>query len=177
MLVESGTIVSSAGTGVRPGAEVWLATPFGTARYGDADLELTVAETRWSVRVRSGVVSTEPPLRPRGRPADSRLTAGAVASATATPNPDELTVACEKAAADARRSAEGVLAGGPKGLGERAASQLVLRQRARSACGSAAAAVHRVADPERRARLLDQISRADALWEGAPASATLGSSP
>lgn len=174
VLVEHGTVASAPGTGVRPGAEVWVGTPFGTARYGDANLEMTVEQTLWIISVRSGVVWTEPALQVNGRPADGRVIAGERATTKLAPSPDAHTLACEKAAKEARAGADAVVSGGAKGLGERAAAQVLLRKRARAACSSAASAAIRVTNPDHRARLVDQIARSDALWEGPPAGVAPG---
>jgi hypothetical protein len=181
VLIESGALKSAPGTGVRPGAEVWIGTPFGTARYGDAAAEVTVAKAHWKVAVQSGIVWTDPPLAPQGRAApggqlasspagkrDGRLGSEERATGTGTPNPGALLVACQALAEKAKAAADGVASGGP-GLGERAAAQLLLRRRARSACLAAAAAAPRATSAGARARLEDQVRAADRLWEHVPA--------
>lgn len=168
LLVVTGTVVSAPGTGVRPGAELWIGTPFGSVRYGDAAFELSVQPTQWTIQVRSGTVWTTPPPKDRGRPADGRWTGGEKHTARGVADPDALVRECQSLAERARSAAQDVLAGGARGLGERARAQLLMRQQARGACLAAAAAALRVEDPARRSRLEDQIRHADALWESVP---------
>lgn len=165
VLVESGSFHSATGTGARPGAEMWIGTPFGSARYGDADFELSVTATQLAVVARSGSVWTELTSAARGRPADGRITPARPLRANGSPDAAALTEVCATSARAARDAAEALKLprGGSPGLGERAAAQMLLRQRARALCLAAAAAVPRLKDGTLRGRLLDQISRSEQL--------------
>src|SRR5262245_25847374 len=57
VLVSQGSVKTTAGAGARAGAEVVLATPFGTLHFADAALEARVAERELEVKVENGVVT------------------------------------------------------------------------------------------------------------------------
>jgi hypothetical protein len=140
IVLAGGTLRSEAGSGVRPGAEVLVGTPFGTLRYADARVELRVSSAELSVMLHSGEVwlssaGTTPgdarvvvskPLK-RGRA--ERLDASAARKA------------CGVAAQDAEQLALALLMASSEPLGARAATQVRARQRAASVCAGAAAAV------------------------------------
>ncbi|HLV64424.1 MAG TPA: hypothetical protein VKY73_01370 [Polyangiaceae bacterium] len=175
-LVTEGKLESSAGTGVRPGAEVWIATPFGTLRYGDAALVADVRERELRVEVARGALAAELAPGVRGFPAKGLSGPNARAVLTGKPDPAALVEACAAAAREASESATRLLAAksGPP-LGSEAARQLTLRRRARSLCASADASLARVDDPAVRSRLGDQLALAEQRWQTISSSAIPGS--
>ena len=58
-----GATLTSANLGVRPGAEVLIATPLGAVRYGDAALDLSLDAQGLRVRVKQGEAWVEPEER------------------------------------------------------------------------------------------------------------------
>jgi hypothetical protein len=174
VLLESGRFESTAGAGARPGAEVWIATPNGLVRYGDAELSVSADAQRANVEVTWGDAWVEAtpgatlkgPEQLRGPKGKGSLVAGAATT------PDALVEACRQTAFEAARTARNVLAvpdGGDAGtLGERAAAQLRARRRARALCASAAAALPRVEDPAQQALLWTRIERAERLGRAVP---------
>jgi hypothetical protein len=168
VLVASGTLHSSPGTGVRPGAEVWVATPFGALRYADADLELSADKSGLRVKVRGGQVYTEGAQGLLGVK-DGRLAGpNGRASASGKPDASALVSSCERAATAASESAKQLLAAKPKELGELAASQLRARRAARGHCLVAEAGVGQLEDSAAKARLGDQLRKFEALWQAIP---------
>lgn len=163
VLMETGSFQSAAGTGARPGAEVWIGTPFGSVRYGDADLELSVTATTFELVARSGSVWADPTIQIDGRPADGRVTSPRPLRLRGSPDATALTDLCSATARAAGDAADSLARGGSAGLGERAAAQMLLRRRARAVCLCAAAAVPRLKDAAFQSRLLVQISRAEQL--------------
>jgi hypothetical protein len=168
VLVAQGTLRSSLGTGVRPGAEVWLATPFAAIRYADADLELIVEPGSLRLTVRAGYASAEAADKLRGA-RDGRVSGPeGRAHATGRPDAEALVRACELAATSARDSAEQLLRAKAGKLGELAAAQLRIRRAARARCLVAEASAQALENPASRSRLGDQLQRAEALWQGIP---------
>lgn len=146
LLLESGSLKSVSGTGARPGGELWIGTPFGTARYADANFDLNVSAKEWRLTVKSGAVWTDPHLSVNGRPAENRLVAGQQGiGRTAPPKPAELDETCRAREEQVKSAAEALVRDGAQGLGKRAAAEFALRRSARAACLWASAA-------ERRAR-------------------------
>jgi hypothetical protein len=175
ILLASGRFKSTTGVGARPGAEVWVATPAGLIRYGDAELKVQADAKKAVLSVTSGDAWIEPArgstLKGAGHLAGNgtaTLSRGA-GSTTAS-----LVADCEQAAEAARSAAERVFAGtgqdgGDAGsLGDRAAEQVRARRAARSACASAGAAVGQVTDREEQDRLAARIDRADRVWRLVP---------
>lgn len=171
ILVHRGKLHSSFGTGVRPGAEAWIFLPGGSARYGDAELELEVAPALWSLRLARGAADAEV-WNAAAEPEKAELTAR---------NPrfvhrgradfSRLVAACVSAADKAEASAKSVLAANSHELGRLAAEQLRDRRTARGRCGAARAA----ADPQANANpatqaLLDSLESADQRWQRIPKS-------
>lgn len=177
VLVARGTLRSSQGTGVRPGAELWVATPFGALRYADANLEVEVERSSMRLTVRGGHAFTEAAERLRGvrdgrvRGPDGR------AGAHGRPDAAALVRACEQAATTARESAEKLLGAKAGQLGELAAAQLRTRRLARARCLVAEAGSETQEDPVTRARLGDQLEQAEALWQGIPTQPAQRSQP
>jgi len=172
ILLADGQIATSAMLGVRPGAEVLIATPAGVVHYGDAALDLDFGSKGLRVRVKQGEAWVEPEARgtPRfGNPvrsgAEARLPK---ASATG----ESLVDACQSAAQAAESSARLVLEGeataGRDSLGARAAAHMRERSKARIACAIAAASAFTASDPAIRQRLSASVAHADVLWQSVP---------
>ncbi len=167
ILLAEGEFLSAKGTGVRPGAEVWLATPFGALRYGDAELVSSVQQTSWQVNVRAGAVFTEAADALAGTKQGELSGRNAQATARTKPKSVALTAACEAAARRAQEEAQGVITTGAAELGGRAARQLRARRDARARCMVAEASLP-FAPPETAARLGDQLRRAELQWRAVP---------
>jgi len=172
ILLADGQLSTSANLGVRPGAEVLIATPAGVVHYGDAALDLELGSKGLRVRVKQGEAWVEP--EELGKPrfknpvhggAEARLPRAAV-------NAKSLVEACESAAQTAEGSARRVLNGGGAGgndsLGARAAAHMRERAKARTACAIAAAAAFTEKDPATRQRLSAAVAQADVLWQSVP---------
>lgn len=168
LLVSSGRVRSVPGAGVRPGAEVWLVTPWGVVRYGDAALELGVSERTLTVTVSGGQAATDPAAGVTTLP-KTVAGPGGKARATGKPNPARQAEACQRAAVAAQKSAAVLLADRPgPDLGRHARDQLEDRRRARAACAMALSAADRVSDAAQQGRLRDQLARAESLWRAVP---------
>jgi hypothetical protein len=171
-LLGAGRITTTTKLGVRPGAEVLIATEGAIVHYGDAGIDVEQGPSGLRLRVREGEVWFEP-RDPGATP--SRNPLHSPASSTLPPNQTpvaELVAACERAAQTAAESARRVLAGpeaSPNGsLGERTAAQMRDRTAARWACSMAAAAAGSVTDPAARQRLWASIAHSDGLWQAVP---------
>jgi ferric-dicitrate binding protein FerR (iron transport regulator) len=176
LLLTTGQLSTSANLGVRPGAEVLIATPLGTVHYGDAALDVESSAQALRVRVKQGEAWVEPekagkpPFKnPVGSGAEVRLSRRPI-------NAQELLDACQTAAQHARDSAERVLTAGQTGasssLGARAAENMRARAGARSECAMAAAALGALEDPAERQSLSAAVAHADDLWRSVPPAAT-----
>jgi hypothetical protein len=185
LLLARGQLATSANLGVRPGAEVLIATPHGTVRYGDAALDVECGEQGLRVRVKQGEAWVEPEAR--GKPrfknpvrngSEARLLPHRVPA-------NELVAKCQEAAQAASESAARVLgpdAGADAGagsLGERAAAHVRDRGKARMACAVAAAAVGSLSGTEATERaeraeraeregLSASVAHSDELWHSVP---------
>ncbi|MEP7052493.1 MAG: hypothetical protein ABJB12_19150 [Pseudomonadota bacterium] len=172
ILVAAGRVSTSANLGVRPGAEVLIATPSGSVRYGDAGLELELGPKRLQLRVKQGEAWLEPEAQ--GNPKfKNPVRSGAEARLTVDHAlPSTRLAACQSSAQKARESAELVLAPGTPGsassLGARAAAQMRDRAAARTACAMAAAEAGVSQDPAERQRLSASVAHADELWQSVP---------
>ncbi|HYQ45734.1 MAG TPA: hypothetical protein VER11_27360 [Polyangiaceae bacterium] len=173
ILLADGQLSTSANLGVRPGAEVLIATPAGVVHYGDAALDLELGSKGLRVRVKQGEAWVEP--EERGKPRfKNPLHSGTEARLPRTQlNPKTLVGACESAATAAESSARRVLEGGGAGagndsLGARAAAHMRERSKARTACAIAAAAAFTETDPATRQRLSAAVAQADVLWQRVP---------
>jgi hypothetical protein len=172
ILLLDGQLSTSANLGVRPGAEVLIATPQGAVRYGDAALDLELGEKGLRVRVKHGEAWVEP--QERGAPHfKNPLRSGAEARLPRAPLPAQSLVdACLSAAQTAEESARRVLSGKVSGadesLGARAAAHMRKRSQARTVCAIAAAAAFAESDPAIRQRLSGAVVRADELWQSVP---------
>lgn len=165
IVLARGTLRAEPGSGVRPGAEVWVGTPFGALRYADAAASLNVGARQLSVRVATGRVWFTPL---GGDASDERPVASAATFAAA---PYRLSAArslerCSQDASAAEERARSLLAPSARPLGERAAEHVRARQRARASCVSARAVVLDApgGDPGAGA----ELARYDALWRGVP---------
>lgn len=161
LLLARGVLQGGAGMGVRPGAEVLVATPIAGLRYGDADFKLTLDEKKLAVEVRAGQIevdsAADKPLKTPLRAKDRLLVP------LGKPSPSELMARCQAAAEQAHASARKVAdSASPEPLGERASAHAKARRAARSACTIAAASIGLVADPGVSAGLWADVAR----WEG-----------
>jgi hypothetical protein len=172
ILLADGQLSTSASLGVRPGAEVLIATPEGLVHYGDAALDVEFGSKGLRVRVKQGEAWVEP--EERGKPRfKNPVQSGAEARLSRSPaKPQSLVDVCETAAqtadASARRVLQGEGAGGGDSLGARAAAHMRERSKARAACAIAAAATFNERDPAIRQRLSGSVAHADALWQSVP---------
>lgn len=163
VLLARGTIKTGTGIGARPGAEVVIATPHGTVRYGEAQVTLVALPDVTTLALLSGEVDV---AAARG----SRLDGAAhlagkqrAAKLRGKPVGRDLLDECDQAAARAEAAARAVLTPASElPLGERTAAHVRARLAARLACASAAAssaetdgpAWQRLAASERRWREL-----------------------
>jgi hypothetical protein len=172
ILLSSGRLSTSSNLGVRPGAEVLIATPSGTIRYGDAALDVEIGAKGLRMRVKEGEAWLEPEklgVPPFKNPVHSpNVAALPLSKATAT----ELTEACKAAAETAAESARRLLGvdapQASSSLGERAAAQVRDRAAARAACAVSAAAAGSVTDPAERQSLWASIAHSEELWQNVP---------
>ena len=171
-LLSAGRITTASKLGVRPGAEVLIATDGAIVHYGDAAIDVEQGPNGLRLRVHEGEAWLEPrdaSAAPRRNPVQSPASAALPANRAPVP---ELVAACEQAAQTAAESARQVLsgAGAPAGgsLGARAATQMRDRTAARWACSMAAAAAGSVTDPAARQRLWASIAHSDDLWQTVP---------
>ena len=176
ILVAVGQLSTSANLGVRPGAEVLIATPSGTVHYGDAALDLEFSPKGLRVRVKQGEAWLEPEAR--GKPKfKNPVHSGTEARLTADlPTAQALLRACQAAAQNAQESALRVRSpadpASVSSLGMRAAAQMRDRAAARTACAMAAAEVGATRDSAERQRLSESVVHADELWQSVPRSAS-----
>ena len=176
ILLAAGQLSTSANLGVRPGAEVLIATPSGTVHYGDAALDLELGSKGLRIRVKQGEAWLEPEAR--GKPKfKNPVHSGAEARlAVSNESGPALLSACQSAAQKARQSAELVLAPSAPGvansLGGRAAAHMRDRSSARTACAMAAAALGATRDPTEKQQLSASVAHADELWQSVPHGAS-----
>ena len=175
ILVAIGQLSTSANLGVRPGAEVLIATPSGTVHYGDAAIDLEFGPKGLRVRVKQGEAWLEPEAR--GKPKfKNPVRSGAEARlAGDQPSVQALLAACQTAAQNAQESAQRVLTPSDPAtvgsLGTRAAAQMRDRAAARAACAMAEAEVGATRDSAERQRLSESVVHADELWQSVPRNA------
>jgi len=172
ILLADGRLSTSAGLGVRPGAEVLIATPEGVVHYGDAALDLEFGKNGLRIRVKQGDAWVEPEEQAKPR-FKNPLRSGAEARLPRTRTQARARLAaCQSAADNARETARRVLqgegAGGSDSLGARAATHMRERAQARTSCAIAAAAAYADADPADRQSLLASVARADERWQSVP---------
>ena len=165
IVLARGTLRAEPGSGVRPGAEVWVGTPYGALRYADAAATLSVGERQLAVRVTSGRLG----FIPFGGSAPDERPVPAAATFAASPyrlSGARALVRCSQDAAAAEAQARVVLGPSPRPLGERAAEHVRARQRARASCVSARAAA--LSTPGSDPSVGAELARYDALWRGVP---------
>jgi hypothetical protein len=176
LLLAKGQLSTSANLGVRPGAEVLIATAFGTVRYGDAALDVEFGRAGLSVRVKQGEAWVEPEDRGQPRFKNPVGSGSTVHLATQPLSAAQLAAACQTSALTAAEAARRVLdtgsadAGGS--LGARAALHLRDRSQARAACAIAATAAYTTSDPAERQRLSASVAHSDGLWQSIPRAAS-----
>jgi hypothetical protein len=171
VLLAAGQVRTSAGMGARPGAEVLIATPTGTIRYGDAGLDADVGPRSLRVNVKQGEVWLEPEAL--GSPPFSNPLHPPKGHATLSARPldtKKLLESCETAAKRAEAGARAVVNPGPDAgpLGERVSAHVKERAEARAACAVAAAATGLVSDPAERQSLWTAVTRWEGLWQSVP---------
>jgi hypothetical protein len=174
VLLASGRISTSANLGVRPGAEVMIATPAGLIRYGDAALDIELDAKGLSLRVKQGEAWVE--SETAGKPPFSNPLKGGkelhLPASRITPSARVAT--CQASAATAKTSAERVAAGkgdadaGAGSLGDRAAAQMRDRRKARADCAVASAAIATLDDAAEKSRLSESVAHAEQLWQTVP---------
>ena len=180
VLLASGRFKATIGAGARPGAEVWVATPAGLIRYGDADLNVQADGKKVVLSVVSGDAWVEPARGSTLKGADHVVAKGAASlSRGAASTVASLVSHCEGTAEAAASAAHKVLSGPDAGadagsLGDRAAAQVHARRAARAACASAGAALGQLKDQAEQTSLLARLDRADRLWRLVPPQKSSG---
>ena len=178
ILLADGQLSTSANLGVRPGAEVLIATREGVVHYGDAALDLELGGKGLRMRVKQGEAWVEP--KERGKPPfENPVRSGAEArlpssQAKAQSLVDNCQTAAESAQAGARHVLDGEGSGGNESLGLRAAAHMRERSKARMTCAIAAAAAFSESDPATRQSLAQAVAHADALWQSVPRAGPSG---
>jgi hypothetical protein len=172
VLLAQGKLSTFSNLGVRPGAEVLIATPVGTVHFGDAAIDVQFDLKGLRMRVKEGEAWLEPreasttPLKnPLRSPKEAALPASKVGAAGLA---DACLASAEAAAESARRVLEPGASPQMGTIGARAASQMRDRSAARAACAIAAAATGSVADPAERQRLWASIAHSDEVWQSVP---------
>jgi hypothetical protein len=170
LTLAAGTVRMEPGSGVRPGAEVWIGTPFGSLRYGDARAEVAAGERELGVNVAGGEVWFVP--LGGSKRAARRLVAGKNSFAAA---PYRLVSerALERCGSDAELAqsrARALLGPLKEPLGQLAAEHVRARQLAHASCASARAAALAAAPP-RDQEAGSQLARYDELWRTVPGPA------
>jgi hypothetical protein len=169
LLLAHGKIEAGSGMGVRPGAEVAVATPLAALRYADADFTLSLDDNKLEVNVRAGQVELDPAL-PQQKGFKALLRAkDKLRLPLGKPDAPALMARCKEAAEAAEASARRVAdKSAPESLGERAQAHVRARRAARAACTIAAAATGLVADPAVSAGLWAEAERWEGLGETIP---------
>jgi hypothetical protein len=170
LLLAKGRLSTAANLGVRPGAEVLIATPSGSIHYGDAALDVEFGSKGLRMRVKQGEASLEPAARGKP-PFKNPVRSGEARLPPQVVDAQALTQACQSAAQTARDSAEHVLGtglGAIATLGARAAAHMRNRSAARTACAIAAAALGADADSAETSTLSAAVAHADELWQSVP---------
>jgi hypothetical protein len=188
-----GKATSFPGAGVRPGAEVWVATPLGVVRFNEAKIEIevlgaeaehlkVVVVTGQATFVPAAGVTMDPATAPiveagaNAAPlAPLALTPGTTMEASrpkATPArwTRDLIAACTRRAGAAREAGQKVAAGSRTNrasLADLAAAHVQARQLARAACESARAAGALPLGPLDGALRADLV-RAEEAWKAVP---------
>jgi hypothetical protein len=185
-----GRVSGFPGRGVRPGTDVWIATPLGVVRFNDAEIEVTVSGRRadhlevtltggkaiWMPA--HGVVTPDAPdaasFEEVAIPGSGHFSANRAASTGPKLLPD-LVGACRQSADAAKQAAAEVLAtanGDAAELGQRAFLHVRARQRARAACSVARAALT-LKPGALDSKMLASLDAADQEWKGSEAPPSL----
>jgi hypothetical protein len=181
--VEEGTFESVAGAGERPGAEQWIATPLGAARYDAARWKITVTDRAVEIRVQAGTgyfwpaegVATqyfaEAGAIPEGNDQGwVRLNGGTGARLTVPKpvlTPDGAGAALDRCVAAAKEAmAITASLGAPDAnLAEGASRDVVARRAAHAACAVAHLRVETMPPSPARDSALERVRTAVAGWE------------
>jgi hypothetical protein len=187
--LSSGMLRGFSGPGVRPGAEVWVATPLGVVRYNDAEVEIEVAPPPAegvSVQVRSGKAVFVPvvagPRRDDRTPGREEIPILQGVPFSAKPALADallagaLTLTCRRQAARVAEIAREVLSAPAGTLGERAAQSVAARRAVHAVCSSARAAAG-LEDGAHESIFVTEIDRAEREWKAVPPRATTAASP
>jgi hypothetical protein len=175
-----GTFRGFPGAGVRPGAEVWIATPFGVVRFNDADLEVAVTPplaARIAVKVVSGTAVFSPISGARdGGAGEATLSNAAPFSAERSALPvsesaRQGVAVCASRADRAQEMARAMLSIDAGTLGERAARVVEARRLTRVSCGSARALA--ALDAANESSLLQDIDQIEKRAKRLPHKAPL----
>jgi hypothetical protein len=159
ILLPRGKMSAAPGTGVRPGVDVWVATPLGVVRYTDARIEIEVGTdgARLLAATSSGQAAYLPAVDTRVDPgpraaqanlfADVPMKVGTPLVVMRPPGPipryvAELVRACELESTATANALERLSDADAGELGERASRHVQARRRARAACESARAALY-----------------------------------
>jgi hypothetical protein len=159
-----GSVETEANQGARPGADVWLATPYGTVRYADARLHIADEQDRLSIRVLSGVATWVPTSEKEVRLSDPKAPLSVPKGEVSAVNVSE---SCVQKAEEAAAIAQSIRAA--KKVGEAAGAHVRARRSARHACAIAEATVGGL-DPssEQARRLGADLSKAERRWRAVP---------
>lgn len=156
IVVGSGEVQTHAGFGERAGAEALIGTPFGTLRYANAQLKVSVASDRLKVSVANGEAWWLEGKMPRigaGEKLERSVDFRAKSS-------DALEV-CGAESDRANEAAVALLTLGREGLAARARAHVGRRRAARVACAKAVAASLQQSDGP---QLLADLNRASSSW-------------
>jgi hypothetical protein len=177
IVLARGALRTEPGAGVRPGAEVWIGTPFGSLRYADARAELEVTTAALGLRVASGPLWFAPL---GGDSPKERRVSDAATTFAAKPYRVSVALAiarCQRAATQAAERADSLLSASSEPLGARAAAHVRARQQAHGTCASARAALLSVPRPLAGAEPSDdpraqwsELNGYDRLWRAVPAA-------
>lgn len=164
----AGTLRVEPGAGVRPGAEVWVGTPFGSLRYADARAEIAVDARQLTSNVANGELW----FAPLGgeTTAERRLALGTTRFSAASHRlaREPAIERCGRDAALARSRAQALLAPLKEPLGQLAAEHVRARQRAHGSCASARAAALAAGPPRDQQAGSQALARYDQLWRALP---------
>jgi hypothetical protein len=168
IVLARGRVRAEPGSGVRPGAEVWVATPYGTLRYADASAEITVNERELSVRVSTGQVWFSALAGAAAERGVSNTTA-TFSAKTYRLSSEEATARCARDAERAELLARALLGTSSEPLGARAAEHVRARQKAHVSCASARATqLAGGAGPRPEAGGVAALARYDQMWRAIP---------
>jgi hypothetical protein len=166
VLVAAGSVKTTSGAGARAGAEVVLATPFGTLHFPDASLEARVGERELEVKIETGVATlvpgTSPPPGADAGATDLVLLPKSKKRLSGAVDTTALVERCGQASSPLG-TAPPTAPSARSELGKWSVAQLRARQTARWACATARAAVGRENEPE-RSRRSGEIDRLDRVW-------------